>query len=84
MLTRKPRDFKEFLIMARSVAACFAELAMIEILIPFERHVVAKGFRILVKTLGAREYPKGRQVNSNLWPFQKSVIVSYLEDEPGH
>ena len=30
MLTRKPRDSKEFLIMARSVAACFAELAMIK------------------------------------------------------
>ena len=64
--------------MVRSVTACFAELAMIkmssmyiEILIPFERHVAAKGFRILVKTLGAREYPKGRQVNTNLWPFQK-------------
>ena len=30
MLTRKPRDSKEFLIMARSVAASLAELAMIK------------------------------------------------------
>ena len=76
------------------MAACFAELAMIkmssmqiEILIRFERYVAAKGFRILVKTLGAREYPKRRKVNSNLWPFQKkrnSFLSRGIARNSGH